>query len=114
MASASELNRLTARELGNIARDLKTPGWHRMRKEELVSVLVKKSRTKIARELIQAKLDGKPALPDKATVSSNTPAVLSNSPKDAAQPKKKAAAVGAAKTSTVSAVILNTSSPASS
>ncbi len=93
MATSSELNRLTSRELGNIARDLKTPGWHRMRKEELVSVLVKKSRTKMARELIQAKLDEKPALPNK-------PAVSSNSPKDTVQPKKNAAPIGAVKIST--------------
>ncbi len=56
MTRSDELNVLTARELGKIARDLKIPGWHAMRKEELIHSLIHKSRSKPARDLIQARI----------------------------------------------------------
>ncbi len=71
MTSSSELNALTAKDLGKIARDLKIPGWHEMRKEELVRALVQKSRTKVGRETIQARLNQHAAMSPKAAGASS-------------------------------------------
>jgi hypothetical protein len=53
VATVTELNSLTTKELGSIAKNLSIAGWYDMRKEELVHVLVLKSRTKNGRDLIQ-------------------------------------------------------------
>jgi len=52
MATSSELNSLTLADLGMIAKQIEMPGWSKMRKEELVRVLVAKSRSKVAGEII--------------------------------------------------------------
>jgi len=52
MANSSELNSLTLADLGALAKEITLPGWSKMRKEELVKVLVAKSRSKIAGEII--------------------------------------------------------------
>ena len=52
MATSSELNSLTLADLGTIAKNIAVPGWSKMRKEELVKVLVAKSRSKVAGEVI--------------------------------------------------------------
>jgi len=52
MATSSELNSLTLADLGAIAKQIAVPGWSKMRKEDLVRVLVAKSRSKVAGEVI--------------------------------------------------------------
>jgi hypothetical protein len=56
VAISTELNLLTAKKLGSLAKELSIFGWHTMRKEELITALASKSRTKIGRELIQQRL----------------------------------------------------------
>ena len=52
MATSNELNSLTLTDLGSLAKKIAVPGWSKMRKEELVKVLVAKSRSKVAGETI--------------------------------------------------------------
>ena len=52
MATSNELNSLTLADLGTLAKKIEIPGWSKMRKEDLVRVLVAKSRSKIAGEII--------------------------------------------------------------
>ena len=52
MATANELNSLTLADLGFLAKEIGIPGWSKMRKEDLVRVLVAKSRSRIAGEII--------------------------------------------------------------
>jgi len=52
MATSSELNSLTLAELGTIAKEISLPGWSKMRKEDLVRILVAKSRGRVAGEII--------------------------------------------------------------
>jgi len=52
MATSNELNSLTLADLGSLAKEIAIPGWSKMRKEELVKVLVAKSRSKVAGEVI--------------------------------------------------------------
>ena len=52
MANSNELNSLTLAELGTIAKEIGIPGWSKMRKEDLVRVLVAKSRCKAGGEII--------------------------------------------------------------
>jgi hypothetical protein len=59
VAISAELNLLTAKELGFVAKTLAVVGWHRMRKEELVHALVLKSRSKNGSEVIQGYLHGR-------------------------------------------------------
>ena len=56
MATSAELNLLTVKELGKIAKELGIPGWHEMRKEDLVRSLVQKSRSKQGGETIRVRL----------------------------------------------------------
>ncbi|MDR3197009.1 MAG: DUF4912 domain-containing protein [Planctomycetaceae bacterium] len=65
MGIATKLNLLTAKELGALAKELSIFGWHIMRKDELVSALALKSRTKIGRVVIHQRL----AKLDKTTAS---------------------------------------------
>lgn len=58
MVTSAELNTLTVKQLGALAKELSIAGWHEMRKEELVRNLVAKSRSKIGNETIK-KLSGK-------------------------------------------------------
>jgi len=58
MATSNELNSLTMADLGTLAKDIAVPGWSKMRKEELVKVLVAKSRSKVAGEIIHGFLFG--------------------------------------------------------
>ena len=48
MATSTELNSLTLADLGWIAKEIGLPGWSKMRKEDLVRILVAKSRSKVA------------------------------------------------------------------
>ncbi|MDR0328248.1 MAG: DUF4912 domain-containing protein [Planctomycetaceae bacterium] len=52
MATSNELNSLTLANLERIAKEIGIPGWSKMRKEDLVRVLVAKSRSKVAGEAI--------------------------------------------------------------
>ena len=52
MATSNELNALTLADLGSLAKEIAIPGWSKMRKEDLVRVLVAKSRSKVAGEVI--------------------------------------------------------------
>ena len=74
MATSSELNSLTLTDLGVIAKAIAVPGWSKMRKEELVKVLVAKSRSKVAGEIIHNLLSA----PKQKTAQS-----VKNSPKPA-------------------------------
>jgi hypothetical protein len=68
VALSNELNLLTAKELGTLAKELAIFSWHAMRKEELINALTLKARTKLGRELIRKRL----AKPNKtATLKSN-------------------------------------------
>ncbi|MDR0871283.1 MAG: DUF4912 domain-containing protein [Planctomycetaceae bacterium] len=57
MPITADLNTLTAKELGSLAKGLSVSGWHEMRKEELLSALSLKLRTKAGREVIQNYFD---------------------------------------------------------
>jgi len=84
MATSNELNSLTLADLGALAKEIALPGWSKMRKEELVKVLVAKSRSKVAGEIIHGFLYG----PKKKATSS-----VKNPPKPTeskAEPPKKA------------------------
>jgi len=52
MATSNELNSLTLTDLGILAKEIALPGWSKMRKEDLVKILVAKSRGKAAGEII--------------------------------------------------------------
>ena len=52
MATSNELNSLTMADLGSLAKEIEIQGWSKMRKEDLVRVLVAKSRSKVAGEII--------------------------------------------------------------
>jgi len=52
MATSNELNSLTLTDLGSLAKEIAIPGWSKMRKEELVRVLVAKSRSRVAGGII--------------------------------------------------------------
>jgi hypothetical protein len=56
VALSKELNLLTAKELGTLAKELAISSWHTMRKEELVNALTLKARTKLGRELVRKRL----------------------------------------------------------
>lgn len=53
MVTSAELNTLTVKKLGSLAKDLSIAGWHEMRKDELVRILVAKSRSRAGSELFQ-------------------------------------------------------------
>jgi hypothetical protein len=53
---SKELNLLTAKELGTLAKELAIFSWHTMRKEELINALTLKARTKLGREFIRKRL----------------------------------------------------------
>ena len=69
MATSAELNIFTVKELGAIAKELAVPGWHEMRKEDLVRALVQKSRSKTGRDTIQKRLAKRKKPPVKAVIS---------------------------------------------
>lgn len=50
LKTADKLDRLTAKELGQMAKKQGVPGWHEMRKAELVKALVKQSKAKSRRK----------------------------------------------------------------
>jgi len=88
MATSNELNSLTLADLGLLAKEIAIPGWSKMRKEELVRVLVAKSRSKTAGEVINRFLSPKTKSasgvkkPEKPTESKATePKKAKNSPK---------------------------------
>ena len=84
MATSNELNSLTLADLGALAKEIALPGWSKMRKEELVKVLVAKSRSKVAGEIIHGFLYGPKK---KATPSVKNPPKPTESK---AEPPKKA------------------------
>lgn len=53
MVTSAELNTLTVKQLGSLAKDLSIVGWHEMRKDELVRTLVTKSRSRNGNEFFQ-------------------------------------------------------------
>lgn len=57
MTTSAELNSMTVRELGALAKEVSIIGWHDMRKEELVRSLVQKSRTKSAGTIIKQRVE---------------------------------------------------------
>ena len=96
MATSSELNSLTLTDLGVIAKAIAVPGWSKMRKEELVKVLVAKSRSKVAGEIIHNLLSApkqKPAQsvknsPKSAETKAETPKKTKKPPKIVEKPPK--------------------------
>jgi hypothetical protein len=108
VATSAELNLLTVKELGLLAKEIAIAGWHEMRKEELVRALVIKSRSKLGSEIIKKRLtpakegtvkasvQSKPSLEPKAktapTKSASTPASskFSDEKKKETSPKKDA------------------------
>ena len=52
MATSNELSSLTLVDLGLIAKEIGIPGWSKMRKEDLVRILVAKSRSKVGGEIV--------------------------------------------------------------
>ena len=98
MATSNELNSLTLADLGTLAKQVEVTGWSKMRKEDLVRVLVAKSRSKVAGEVIhkflsspkkktvpcpkttEKPLESKPISPKKTKNSSKTDAVPKKSP----------------------------------
>ena len=89
MATSNELNSLTLAELGTLAKEIALPGWSKMRKEDLVRILVAKSRSKTVGEIIHKFL----ASPKKKTASnaktSAKPAEMKvSAPKTAKTPPK--------------------------
>ena len=66
MATSNELNSLTLAELGTLAKEIVLPGWSKMRKEDLVRILVAKSRGKAAGEVIHEYLASKKNTPSNA------------------------------------------------
>ena len=89
MATSNELNSLTLADLGSLAKEIAVPGWSKMRKEELVKILVAKSRSKVAGEVIHNFLFGpkkKTApsvknLPKPTESKTESPKKAKNSPK---------------------------------
>ncbi len=69
MATSSELNLLTVKELASTAKELGVLGWHEMRKDELVRTLVGKSRSKQGADIVK-KLLANAAKTNKAQKSS--------------------------------------------
>jgi hypothetical protein len=53
MATSAELNIFTAKQLGTIAKELSVPGWHEMRKDELVRSIISRSRSKSGSERLK-------------------------------------------------------------
>jgi len=96
MATSSELNSLTLADLGTIAKEIAVPGWSKMRKEELVKILVGKSRSKVAGEIIHGFLyepkkktaPGVKIPPKPAESKAESPKKAKNSPKVEEIPQK--------------------------
>ncbi|MDR0391708.1 MAG: DUF4912 domain-containing protein [Planctomycetaceae bacterium] len=53
MATSAELNIFTAKQLGSIAKELSVPGWHEMRKDEVVRSIISRSRSKSGSERLK-------------------------------------------------------------
>ncbi|MDR2641156.1 MAG: DUF4912 domain-containing protein [Planctomycetaceae bacterium] len=53
MATSAELSILTVKQLGSIAKELAVPGWHEMRKDEVVRSIISKSRSKSGGERLK-------------------------------------------------------------
>ncbi|MDR2344960.1 MAG: DUF4912 domain-containing protein [Planctomycetaceae bacterium] len=53
MATSAELNTLTIKQLGSIAKELAVQGWHEMRKDELVRSIISKGRSKSGGERLK-------------------------------------------------------------
>jgi hypothetical protein len=89
MATTSELNSLTLADLGWIAKEIEIPGWSKMRKEDLVRVLVAKSRSKIAGEIINNFLNSSKKKPTPNTkIATKTAESKIPSPKKGKTPPK--------------------------
>jgi hypothetical protein len=92
MATTNELNSLTLADLGLLAKKVEVSGWSKMRKEDLVKVLVAKSRSKAAGEVINKFLSKKPSgtkTPAKPVESAKKPIELKASdPKKSKVPPK--------------------------
>lgn len=89
MATSSELNALTVKDLGAIAKELGIPGWHEMRKEELVRSLVQKSRTKAGKETIARHLMESPKMEKGAKSAGKDDAVKSSTAKGKSENRSK-------------------------
>lgn len=77
MITAASLHELTVKVLGRMARDEGIPGWHGMRKEELIQALMK---TKQARRNSTAKASRSPAKPAASGSTKSTSAARKASP----------------------------------
>jgi len=96
MATSNELNSLTLADLGLLAKEIAVPGWSKMRKEELVKVLVAKSRSKVAGEVIHNFLHvpkkkaapGVKNAPKPAELKAESPKKAKNLPKTDEIPQK--------------------------
>ncbi|MDR1478796.1 MAG: DUF4912 domain-containing protein [Planctomycetaceae bacterium] len=53
MATSAELNILTAKQLGSIAKELAVSGWHEMRKDDLTRSIISRSRSKSGSERLK-------------------------------------------------------------
>lgn len=94
MVTSAELNVLTVKQLGSIAKELSIVGWHEMRKEDLIRSLVSKSRSKVGADLIGQSI-GKAA---KARASKSGVNVKKSPPQNN-KPKPLIVKTGADKTS---------------
>ena len=83
MATSNELNSLTLADLGLLAKEIELPGWSKMRKEELVRVLVAKSRSKSAGEIIHKFLN-----PSKKKTAPSAKSPVKSKESKAIEPKK--------------------------
>ena len=91
MATSNELNSLTLADLGFLAKEIGIPGWSKMRKEDLVRVLVAKSRGKVAGEIINNFLSPvkKKSAPNVKTMANSAETKVS-APKKNISPKNDA------------------------
>ena len=91
MATSNELNSLTLADLGTLAKEIAVPGWSKMRKEEFVKVLVAKSRSKVAGEVIHGFLSpqSKKATPSARNSAKPTESKVAPPPKKGKNPPQK-------------------------
>lgn len=96
MVTSAELNLLTVKQLGAIAKELAIVGWHEMRKEDLVRALVQKSRSRQWGDLIRKAVDlAKMSSASKGTVVSQTQGKSTGNLADKSGPSKSPSGKGA-------------------
>jgi hypothetical protein len=97
--TAADLKTRTVRDLASMAKRKKVPGWHSMKKEELIKALLQQARAEAGRRLSESKRNRTRSMSKVASV----PAVARSIPADPPAPKKPSPEIQARLAETVEA-----------